>query len=130
MDIKCLLMFIIFLFLWLWICYTVINTQFLIFICSIYVSTMIKYGFWFWLISLVHKLWSWYFWLWQEAVAQGFEIEIERFGTPECYFKSLPAELEVKRDNIVKILEDAGLYPIIPEGGYFILADVTPISKS
>lgn len=69
-------------------------------------------------------------WLWQEAVAQGFEIEMERFGTPECYFKSLPAELEVKRDNIVKILEDAGLYPIIPEGGYFILADVTPISKS
>ncbi|XP_037775566.1 uncharacterized protein LOC119572532 [Penaeus monodon] len=65
----------------------------------------------------------------QEAVAQGFEIEMERFGTPECYFKSLPAELEVKRDNIVKILEDAGLYPIIPEGGYFILADVTPITS-
>ncbi|XP_063597511.1 kynurenine aminotransferase-like [Penaeus indicus] len=65
----------------------------------------------------------------QEAVAQGFEIEIERFGTPECYFKSLPAELEVKRDNVVKILEDAGLYPIIPEGGYFILADVTPITS-
>lgn len=62
-------------------------------------------------------------------MAEGFEIEIERFGTPECYFKSLPAELEVKRDNIVKILTEAGFNPIIPEGGYFILADVRDISK-
>lgn len=65
----------------------------------------------------------------QEAVAQGFEIELERFGTPECYFLSLPAELKVKRNNIVKILTDAGLNPIIPEGGYFILADVRDIAS-
>ncbi|KAK4293330.1 hypothetical protein Pmani_033965 [Petrolisthes manimaculis] len=63
----------------------------------------------------------------QEAVAESFEIELERFGTPECYFKSLPAELEVKRDNFVKILSDSGFNPIIPEGGYFILADVRDI---
>ncbi|XP_069943034.1 kynurenine aminotransferase [Cherax quadricarinatus] len=65
----------------------------------------------------------------QEAVAQGFEIEMERFGKPECYFLSLPAELEVKRDNIVRILADAGLNPIVPEGGYFILADVRNITS-
>ncbi|KAB7497019.1 Kynurenine--oxoglutarate transaminase 3, partial [Armadillidium nasatum] len=60
----------------------------------------------------------------QEAVARGFEIELERFGTTDCYFKSLPLELTDKRNKIVKILSDAGLNPIIPEGGYFILADV------
>lgn len=65
----------------------------------------------------------------QEAVAQGFEIEIERFGTPDCYFLSLPAELEVKRDNIVRILTEAGLNPIVPEGGYFIIADTRSISS-
>ncbi|RXG58899.1 Kynurenine--oxoglutarate transaminase 3 [Armadillidium vulgare] len=59
-----------------------------------------------------------------EAVARGFEIELERFGTADCYFKSLPLELIDKRNKIVKILSDAGLNPIIPEGGYFILADV------
>ncbi|CAL4207496.1 unnamed protein product, partial [Meganyctiphanes norvegica] len=65
----------------------------------------------------------------QEAVARGFEIEIERLGTPECYFNSLPAELDVKRKMIAKMLSDAGIYPIIPEGGYFIMADVRDISK-
>lgn len=65
----------------------------------------------------------------QEAVAQGFEIELKRFGTPDCYFLSLPAELEVKRDNIVRILTEAGLNPIVPEGGYFILADTRSITS-
>nr|XP_045585354.1 kynurenine aminotransferase-like isoform X2 [Procambarus clarkii] len=65
----------------------------------------------------------------QEAVAIGFEIEMQRFGTPDCYFQSLPAELETKRDKIVKILSDSGLNPIIPEGGYFILADVRDIAS-
>ncbi|XP_042243502.1 kynurenine aminotransferase-like isoform X1 [Homarus americanus] len=65
----------------------------------------------------------------QEAVGQGFEIEIQRYGTPDCYFQSLPAELEVKRNNIVKILTEAGLNPIVPEGGYFILADVRNITS-
>ena len=60
----------------------------------------------------------------QEAVALGFEEEIARKDTPECYFKSLPAELEVKRDRMVNILKDAGLHPIVPQGGYFIMADV------
>lgn len=65
----------------------------------------------------------------QEAVARGFEIEIERFGTPECYFLSLPAELNEKRKKIAKMLSDAGINPIIPEGGYFIMADVREIMK-
>uniref|UniRef100_A0A0N7ZB94 Aminotransferase class I/classII large domain-containing protein n=1 Tax=Scylla olivacea TaxID=85551 RepID=A0A0N7ZB94_SCYOL len=63
----------------------------------------------------------------QEAVAQGFEKELELYGTPECYLESLAVELEVKRDMIVKLLIDAGLNPIVPEGGYFILADVRDI---
>jgi len=63
----------------------------------------------------------------QEAVGKGFEIEIERLGTPECYFLSLPAELDEKRKKIAKMLSDAGINPIIPEGGYFIMADVRDI---
>ena len=63
----------------------------------------------------------------QEAIAMGFEEEIARKDTPECYFKSLPQELEVKRDRIAGILKDAGLDPIVPQGGYFIMADVRDI---
>lgn len=65
----------------------------------------------------------------QEAVAMGFERELEVFGTPECYLQSLAVELEVKRDLVVRILREAGLNPIVPEGGYFIMADVRDIAN-
>lgn len=60
-------------------------------------------------------------------MAIGFEEEMARRDTPECYFTSLAIELEVKRDRVVAILEDAGLHPIVPQGGYFIMADVRDI---
>uniref|UniRef100_A0A6A7FRC2 Kynurenine--oxoglutarate transaminase 3-like n=2 Tax=Hirondellea gigas TaxID=1518452 RepID=A0A6A7FRC2_9CRUS len=63
----------------------------------------------------------------QEAVALGFEEETARRGTPECYFQALPAQLEVKRDRVVSILTEVGMYPIVPQGGYFILAYVRDI---
>ncbi|XP_054726298.1 kynurenine aminotransferase isoform X1 [Anastrepha obliqua] len=59
----------------------------------------------------------------QEAVARAFELELERLDSSECYFNSLPQELKVKRDFMVKFLEHAGLKPTVPEGGYFMLAD-------
>jgi kynurenine--oxoglutarate transaminase/cysteine-S-conjugate beta-lyase/glutamine--phenylpyruvate transaminase len=46
---------------------------------------------------------------------------------PECYFNSLPRELEVKRDRMVHLLESVGLKPIVPDGGYFIIADVSSL---
>lgn len=63
----------------------------------------------------------------QEAVARGFELEIERLGKDECYFVSLPRELEVKRDYMVDFLEKCGMKPVVPDGGYFILADWSPL---
>nr|XP_002119772.3 kynurenine--oxoglutarate transaminase 3 [Ciona intestinalis] len=63
----------------------------------------------------------------QEAVAQGLEHEMSRFGTEGCYFKSLPRELEVKRDRLASILREIGMEPILPQGGYFILADASKL---
>lgn len=65
----------------------------------------------------------------QEAVAQGLLRNFELMGQPECYFSSLAEELEGKRDRMAAILKDAGMTPIIPEGGYFMLVDVTPLSE-
>uniref|UniRef100_A0A8C3WWZ0 Kynurenine--oxoglutarate transaminase 3 n=2 Tax=Catagonus wagneri TaxID=51154 RepID=A0A8C3WWZ0_9CETA len=61
----------------------------------------------------------------QEALAQALWIDIKRMDAPECYFNSLPRELEVKRDRMVRLLESVGLRPIVPDGGYFIIADVS-----
>merc|ERR1719273_1564031 len=62
----------------------------------------------------------------QEAVARGFEKEMSRLESPECYFTSISVDLQARRDMIVSILEEAGLPPVVPEGGYFIMADWTP----
>ncbi|KAF6729139.1 Kynurenine--oxoglutarate transaminase 1 [Oryzias melastigma] len=63
----------------------------------------------------------------QEAVARGFEREYEVFGTPESYFQQLPAMLHSKRQKLAACLQSAGLNPIMPEGGYFMIADISSI---
>ncbi|CAO2600303.1 Kynurenine--oxoglutarate transaminase 3 [Lemmus lemmus] len=63
----------------------------------------------------------------QAALAQALWTDIKRMDDPECYFNSLPKELEVKRDRVVRLLTSVGLKPIIPDGGYFIIADVSSL---
>ncbi|XP_074546601.1 kynurenine--oxoglutarate transaminase 1-like [Halichoeres trimaculatus] len=63
----------------------------------------------------------------QEAVAQGFEREYEVLGTPESYFKQLPAMLYHKRNKLAECLQSVGLQPIMPEGGYFMIADISSV---
>lgn len=59
----------------------------------------------------------------QEAIGVAFEAELKRLGSPECYFNSISVELKSKRDFMVQFLQEAGMKPIVPEGGYFLLAD-------
>lgn len=56
-----------------------------------------------------------------------FETQLKCFDTPECYFKSLPIELNKKRDFMVQCLKSIGMKPIIPQGGFFLIADWTPL---
>ncbi|KAL1138796.1 hypothetical protein AAG570_008858 [Ranatra chinensis] len=64
----------------------------------------------------------------QEAIAQGLELELGRFGQPGCYLQSLAVELEKKRDFAAKFLREVGMIPVIPEGGYFMIADWSPLA--
>ncbi|NXH12046.1 KAT1 transaminase, partial [Bucco capensis] len=61
----------------------------------------------------------------QEAVAQGFQRELELYGKPDSYFIQLPKELQQKRDRLVQSLDAVGMKPIIPEGTYFLVADIS-----
>ncbi|XP_063209496.1 uncharacterized protein LOC134523914 [Chroicocephalus ridibundus] len=61
----------------------------------------------------------------QEAVAQGFQRELELYGKPDSYFVQLPKELQQKRDWLVQSLDAVGMKPIIPEGTYFLVADIS-----
>ncbi|XP_062514987.1 kynurenine--oxoglutarate transaminase 3-like [Corticium candelabrum] len=64
----------------------------------------------------------------QEAIAVGFEHELAAKGTDESYFKGLSLSLAKKRDLLVKLLTEAGMKPIVPEGGYFLVADTAPLN--
>merc|ERR1712137_571326 len=61
----------------------------------------------------------------QQAAAQGFETEIAKLGQPDCYFTSLAEELKGKRDLMANVLRSTGFVPMLPEGGYFMMADYT-----
>ncbi|XP_061654920.1 kynurenine--oxoglutarate transaminase 1-like isoform X2 [Phyllopteryx taeniolatus] len=63
----------------------------------------------------------------QEAVARGFERESELSGSPDSYFRQLPAALHRKREKLAKCLESVGLKPIMPQGGYFMISDISSV---
>ena len=65
----------------------------------------------------------------QEAVAISFDTERQRLNSPECYHNSISAELKPKRDKMAKFLEEVGMIPTIPEGGYFMVADFSNLSR-
>ena len=62
-------------------------------------------------------------------IGRCFELENSRLDSPDSYFNSIKKELIPKRDQLVKLLLEAGLTPIIPEGGYFMMADISKISS-
>ncbi|XP_055530039.1 kynurenine aminotransferase [Wyeomyia smithii] len=59
----------------------------------------------------------------QEAIAVGFEKELQRLSSPECYFNSISGELQSKRDYMAQFLAEVGMNPTLPQGGYFMVAD-------
>lgn len=61
----------------------------------------------------------------QEALSEAFDVEIAKLGKQDCYFAELPRLLYRKRDETLAVLREVGFDPIVPEGGYFVLADVS-----
>ncbi|XP_068104609.1 kynurenine--oxoglutarate transaminase 1 isoform X2 [Hyperolius riggenbachi] len=61
----------------------------------------------------------------QEAVAQGLQKELERLEQPDCYFVELRNELERKRDHLYRCLTEVGMNPVISQGSYFMIADIS-----
>ena len=69
----------------------------------------------------------------QEAIAQCFEKEMELIEggrTEDSYLMTgLSSQLEALRDRLVKSCSEAGLKPIIPQAGYFLMADFDHFGK-
>ncbi|CAG2167135.1 unnamed protein product, partial [Oppiella nova] len=62
----------------------------------------------------------------QEAAARAFELELEKLeqNRPEdMYWTQLSALLDKKRTVMYDMLSELGLKPMVPEGGYYMVAD-------
>ncbi|XP_045144450.1 kynurenine--oxoglutarate transaminase 1 [Echinops telfairi] len=61
----------------------------------------------------------------QAAVALSLEREQQHFGQPSSYFVQLPEATQHKRDHMIRSLQSVGMRPIIPQGSYFLIADIS-----
>jgi aspartate/methionine/tyrosine aminotransferase len=50
---------------------------------------------------------------------------VEALAAPPAYFDALRSEYDERRHAMLRVLREAGLDPITPEGSYFVLADHT-----
>ncbi|XP_058158262.1 kynurenine--oxoglutarate transaminase 1 isoform X2 [Dasypus novemcinctus] len=62
---------------------------------------------------------------WKAAVAQSFKREQLHFGQPSSYFVQLPQASQRNRDHMIRSLQSVGLRPVIPQGSYFLMADIS-----
>lgn len=65
----------------------------------------------------------------QEAVAIVLESELKRLGLPSSYFNELRSELVEKRNFLAECLQKIGMKVVVPQGGYFLIADWSPLGK-
>ncbi|XP_061289761.1 kynurenine--oxoglutarate transaminase 1 isoform X4 [Bos javanicus] len=61
----------------------------------------------------------------QAAVAQSFEREQLHFGRPSSYFVQLPQYIQRCRDHMIQSLQSMGFRPVIPQGSYFLITDIS-----
>lgn len=65
----------------------------------------------------------------QIALADTFKQERLLLGTKDSYWYWLQETLLQKRNRMYDMAKKAGLKPIIPDGGYFMVADISSLSK-
>ncbi|KAG5899624.1 hypothetical protein JTB14_037282 [Gonioctena quinquepunctata] len=65
----------------------------------------------------------------QEAFAILFEREYKKLGESDSHFLSLEKQLCEKRDFLLQKLIEAGMKPIVPDGGFFIAADISKLAS-
>lgn len=61
----------------------------------------------------------------QAAVAACLEQEQRRFGQPSSYFVQLPQAMQLNRDHMARSLQSVGLTPVLPQGSYFLITDIS-----
>ncbi|XP_078185246.1 kynurenine--oxoglutarate transaminase 1 isoform X6 [Callithrix jacchus] len=65
----------------------------------------------------------------QAAVAKSFEREQLLFSQPSSYFVQFPQAMQRCRDHMIRSLQSVGLKPVIPQGSYFLVTDISDFKR-
>lgn len=65
----------------------------------------------------------------QEALAAALELEIKKLGTRDSFFYKMVTDLKGRRDMMTRACKEVGMIPVVPEGGYFMLANWRPLES-
>lgn len=66
----------------------------------------------------------------QEAIARALENEMHLLQQNQTsYWEELRLDLKAKRDQMAAILTKAKMNPILPQGGYFMIADFSSLAR-
>ncbi|RWS22720.1 Kynurenine--oxoglutarate transaminase 3-like protein [Leptotrombidium deliense] len=65
----------------------------------------------------------------QEALAVVYETETARLDQKSSYFTHVSEMLQKKRDKFVKLFKKVKVVAIVPEGGYFLMAEYSKVAK-
>ncbi|VDD78160.1 unnamed protein product [Mesocestoides corti] len=63
----------------------------------------------------------------QEALAQTIEEIVSTLDTKDCFFHKLSLEIAEKRERFANALESVGMCPVIPQGGFFMLGNISNV---
>jgi len=63
----------------------------------------------------------------QEALAAALELEIKKLGTKDSFFYKMATDLKDRRDLMTRACKEAGMIPVVPDGGYFLMANWRPL---
>lgn len=65
----------------------------------------------------------------QEALGASLEKEIKRLNTPDSFFYKMATDLKQRRELMVRSVREAGMVPVVPDGGYFMLVNWRPMGE-
>ena len=59
------------------------------------------------------------------AAAPLQEAGVIAMGLPDCYYDELASAYQKRRDRLIQILDSSGFDPIVPEGAYYVMSDIS-----
>lgn len=63
----------------------------------------------------------------QDAIAQALQLATQPYEDFPTYYASLATEYKRKRQLLMDALQSAGMMPVVPPGGFFIMADTSHV---